>query len=57
MEEKGIALPELSCRTAAELPPPDFSVRLIVCIFVLCIALRVCVVAYVIFSTCLGTSK
>ena len=23
MEEKGIVLPELSCRTAAELPPPD----------------------------------
>ena len=25
MEEKGIALPELSCRTATERPPPDFS--------------------------------
>ena len=25
MEEKGIVLPELSCRTAAELPQPDFS--------------------------------
>ena len=25
MEEKGIVLLELSCRTAAELPPPDFS--------------------------------
>jgi hypothetical protein len=25
MEEKGIVFPELSCRTAAELPPPDFS--------------------------------
>ena len=25
LQEKGIALPELSCRTAAELPPPDFS--------------------------------
>ena len=26
MEKKGIVLPELSCRTAAELLPPDFSV-------------------------------
>ena len=25
MEQKGIILPELHCRTAAELPPPDFS--------------------------------
>ena len=25
MEAKGIVFPELSCRTAAELPPPDFS--------------------------------
>ena len=25
MEKKGIVLPELSCRAAAELPPPDFS--------------------------------
>jgi hypothetical protein len=25
MEEKGIVLPELSCRNAAELTPPDFS--------------------------------
>ncbi|CAL8404104.1 unnamed protein product [Boreogadus saida] len=25
MEKKGIVLPELSCRTATELPPPDFS--------------------------------
>ena len=24
MEEKGIVLPELSCRTAAELPLPDW---------------------------------
>ncbi|CAL8286725.1 unnamed protein product [Arctogadus glacialis] len=27
MEEKGIVLPELSCRTAAELPPPELSCR------------------------------
>ena len=25
MEKKGIVLPELSCRTASELTPPDFS--------------------------------
>ena len=25
MEKKGIVLPELSCLTAAELPPPGFS--------------------------------
>ena len=27
MEEKGIVLPELSCRTAAELPQPELLVR------------------------------